>query len=161
MQFDIPLREPLVPGPEPDLGAVPAGRPGGRPWTYTPPVTFDQPLDIDLRGRHRRHQSATAPACIPTWPRLPTVAEPTAPSAANPLHPLALPLLRPQQVIMLGRPTLHRPVSSLLADPALPVYALTTGPRWPDVSGNSQATGTRAVTTGDPEPGAGCTAARR
>jgi 2-succinyl-5-enolpyruvyl-6-hydroxy-3-cyclohexene-1-carboxylate synthase len=41
-------------------------------------------------------------------------------------------------------------VSSLLADPSVPVYALTTGPRWPDVSGNSQATGTRAVTTGEP-----------
>jgi 2-succinyl-5-enolpyruvyl-6-hydroxy-3-cyclohexene-1-carboxylate synthase len=83
---------------------------------------------------------------------LPTVAEPTAPPAANPLHPLALPLLRPQQVIMLGRPTLHRPVSALLADPSVPVYALTTGPRWPDVSGNSQATGTRAATTGEPNP---------
>lgn len=53
---------------------------------------------------------------------------------------------------MLGRPTLHRPVSTLLADPQVPVYALTTGPRWPDVSGNSQATGTRAVTTGTPNP---------
>ena len=53
---------------------------------------------------------------------------------------------------MLGRPTLHRPVSALLADPQVPVYALTTGPRWPDVSGNSQATGTRAVTTGTPDP---------
>ena len=83
---------------------------------------------------------------------MPTVAEPTAPAPANPLHPLALPLLRPQQVIMLGRPTLHRPVSALLADPKVPVYALTTGPRWPDVSGNSQATGTRAVTTGTPNP---------
>ena len=88
----------------------------------------------------------------PTLAALPTVAEPTAPPAANPLHPLALPLLRPQQVIMLGRPTLHRPVSTLLADPSVPVYALTTGPRWPDVSGNSQATGTRAVTTGEPNP---------
>ena len=53
---------------------------------------------------------------------------------------------------MLGRPTLHRPVSALLADSSVPVYALTTGPRWPDVSGNSQATGTRAVTTGEPNP---------
>jgi 2-succinyl-5-enolpyruvyl-6-hydroxy-3-cyclohexene-1-carboxylate synthase len=55
-------------------------------------------------------------------------------------------------VIMLGRPTLHRPVSALLADPSVPVYALTTGPRWPDVSGNSAATGTRAVTAGEPNP---------
>ncbi|EUA52377.1 2-succinyl-5-enolpyruvyl-6-hydroxy-3-cyclohexene-1-carboxylate synthase domain protein [Mycobacterium xenopi 4042] len=43
-------------------------------------------------------------------------------------------------------------MEALLADPSVPVYALTTGPRWPDVSGNSQATGTRAVTTGTPNP---------
>jgi 2-succinyl-5-enolpyruvyl-6-hydroxy-3-cyclohexene-1-carboxylate synthase len=152
VQFDIPLREPLVPDPEPDLGAVPAGRPDGRPWTYTPPVTFDQPLDIDL-SRDTVVISGHGAGAQPNLAALPTVAEPTAPHAANPLHPLALPLLRPQQVIMLGRPTLHRTVSSLLADPAVPVFALTTGPRWPDVSGNSQATGTRAVTTGEPSDG--------
>jgi len=149
VHFDIPLREPLVPDLEP--GPIPPGRPDGRPWTYTPKVSFDQPLDIDLSrdtvviaGHGAGEQSELAV--------LPTVAEPTAPAAANPLHPLALPRLRPQQVIMLGRPTLHRQVSTLLADPAVPVYALTTGPRWPDVSGNSQATGTRAVTTGTPSP---------
>jgi 2-succinyl-5-enolpyruvyl-6-hydroxy-3-cyclohexene-1-carboxylate synthase len=151
VQFDIPLREPLVPDPEPHGAVTPPGRPDGKPWTYTPPVTFDQPLDIDLTpdtvviaGHGAGVQSNLA--------HLPTVAEPTAPAPANPLHPLALPLLRPKQVIMLGRPTLHRPVSALLADPQVPVYALTTGPRWPDVSGNSQATGTRAVTTGTPHP---------
>jgi 2-succinyl-5-enolpyruvyl-6-hydroxy-3-cyclohexene-1-carboxylate synthase len=149
VQFDIPLREPLVPGTDP--GPIPPGRPGGKPWTYSPQVSFDQPLDVDLSldtvviaGHGAGEQPALA--------ALPTVAEPTAPPAANPLHPLALPLLRPQQVIMLGRPTLHRPVSALLADPSVPVYALTTGPRWPDVSGNSQATGTRAVTAGEPSP---------
>jgi 2-succinyl-5-enolpyruvyl-6-hydroxy-3-cyclohexene-1-carboxylate synthase len=149
VQFDIPLREPLVPDRDP--GPIPSGRPGGKPWTYSPQVSFDQPLDVNLSldtvviaghgaGEH------------PNLAALPTVAEPTAPAADNPLHPLVLPLLRPQQVIMLGRPTLHRPVSALLADPAVPVYALTTGPRWPDVSGNSQATGTRVVATGEPNP---------
>jgi 2-succinyl-5-enolpyruvyl-6-hydroxy-3-cyclohexene-1-carboxylate synthase len=149
VHFDIPLREPLVPDPDP--GPTPQGRPDGKPWTYTPQVSFDQPLDVDLNldtvviaGHGAGEQ--------PELAALPTVAEPTAPPAANPLHPLALPLLRPQQVIMLGRPTLHRPVSALLADPSVPVYALTTGPRWPDVSGNSQATGTRAVTSGEPNP---------
>jgi 2-succinyl-5-enolpyruvyl-6-hydroxy-3-cyclohexene-1-carboxylate synthase len=153
VQFDIPLREPLVPDPESDpVGPyVPAGRPGGKPWTYTPPVTFDQPLDIDL-APDTVVIAGHGAGVHPNLAGLPTVAEPTAPPAANPLHPFALRLLRPQQVIMLGRPTLHRPVSSLLADPVVPVYALTTGPRWPDVSGNSQATGTRAVTTGEPNP---------
>jgi 2-succinyl-5-enolpyruvyl-6-hydroxy-3-cyclohexene-1-carboxylate synthase len=147
VHFDIPLREPLVPDSDP--GPAPQGRPGGKPWTYTPQVSFDQPLDIDL-GPDTIVIAGHGAGEQPTLAALPTVAEPTAPPAANPLHPLALPMLRPQQVIMLGRPTLHRPVSTLLADPSVPVYALTTGPRWPDVSGNSQATGTRAVTTGEP-----------
>ncbi len=151
VQFDIPLGEPLVPEPDSDPGEFPPGRPDGSPWTLTPPVTFDQPLRIDLTpdtvviaghgaGEH------------PDLALLPTVAEPTAPPPDNPLHPLALLKLRPRQVIMLGRPTLHRTVSALLADPGVAVYALTTGPRWPDVSGNSTATGTRADTVGRPDP---------
>ena len=151
VQFDIPLREPLVPDPEPAGGEIPPGRSGGKPWTYTPPVAFDQPLEIDLTPDTVVIAGHGA-GVHPNLAGLPTVAEPTAPHAANPLHPLALPLLRPRQVIMLGRPTLHRTVSTLLADPAVPVYALTTGPRWPDVSGNSQATGTRAETVGVPDP---------
>jgi 2-succinyl-5-enolpyruvyl-6-hydroxy-3-cyclohexene-1-carboxylate synthase len=152
VQFDIPLREPLVPDVEdPATAYAPEGRPNGKPWTHTPPVTFDQPLDIDLTPDTVVIAGHGA-GVHPNLAALPTVAEPTAPPAENPLHPFALRLLRPQQVIMLGRPTLHRPVSSLLADPSVPVYALTTGPRWPDVSGNSQATGTRAVTTGEPNP---------
>jgi 2-succinyl-5-enolpyruvyl-6-hydroxy-3-cyclohexene-1-carboxylate synthase len=154
VHFDIPLREPLVPNPESDahVGEAPPGRPDGAPWTYTPEVTFDQPLDIDLH-RDTVVIAGHGAGAHPNLAMLPTVAEPTAPSPDNPLHPLALPLLHPQQVIMLGRPTLHRAVEALLADPAVPVFALTTGPRWPDVSGNSQATGTRAVTTGSPGEG--------
>ncbi|WP_024442602.1 MULTISPECIES: 2-succinyl-5-enolpyruvyl-6-hydroxy-3-cyclohexene-1-carboxylic-acid synthase [unclassified Mycobacterium] len=153
VQFDIPLREPLVPDPDSGTGTGtgPPGRPHGRPWTLTPPVSFDQPLDIDLSADTVVIAGHGA-GPHPNLAALPTVAEPTAPMPENPLHPLALPLLRPQQVIMAGRPTLHRPVSALLADPSVPVYALTTGPRWPDVSGNSQATGTRAVTSGEPDP---------
>jgi 2-succinyl-5-enolpyruvyl-6-hydroxy-3-cyclohexene-1-carboxylate synthase len=151
VQFDIPLREPLVPDVE-DLATVyaPEGRPDGKPWTYTPAVSFDQPLDIDLTPDTVVIAGHGA-GVHPNLAQLPTVAEPTAPPAANPLHPYAVRLIHPQQVIMLGRPTLHRPVSQLLADSSIPVYALTTGPRWPDVSGNSMATGTRAVTTGAPK----------
>lgn len=153
VQFDIPLREPLVPdADDPGDGAFPPGRPDGRPWTYTPAVTFDQPLDVDLTADTVVIAGHGA-GVHPNLARLPTVAEPTAPPPANPLHPMALTLVQPRQVIMLGRPTLHRPVSNLLADPSIPVIALTTGPRWPDVSGNSMATGTRAVTSGTPDPG--------
>jgi 2-succinyl-5-enolpyruvyl-6-hydroxy-3-cyclohexene-1-carboxylate synthase len=158
VQFDIPLREPLVPDPEdrglgldPDQDSGFLGRPVERPWTFSPPASFDQPLRIDLTPDTVVIAGHGA-GVQPNLAALPTVAEPTAPHPANPLHPLALPLLRPRQVIMLGRPTLHRPVSALLADAAVPVYALTTGPRWPDVSGNSQATGTRAEINGSPDP---------
>lgn len=152
VHFDIPLREPLVPDVDaPGDDDTPPGRPDGMPWTYTPPVTFDQPLDIDVTADTVVIAGHGAGA-HPNLAHLPTVAEPTAPPPANPLHPLALASVTPRQVIMLGRPTLHRGVSALLADPAVPVYALTTGPRWPDVSGNSQATGTRAVLHGTSDP---------
>src|SRR6201747_1718039 len=122
VHFDIPLREPLVPDQEHLNAPAPPGRPDGRPWTYTPPVSFDQPLEIDVTpdtvviAGHGAGVHANLAD-------LPTVAEPTAPPATNALHPLALPLLRPAQVIMLGRPTLHRPVSTLLADHKLTAYA--------------------------------------
>jgi len=152
VQFDIPLREPLVPEVDSPPGDFPPGRPDGRPWTYTPPVTFDQPLEIDLTADTVVIAGHGAGA-HPNLEHLPTVAEPTAPHVRTPLHPWALNLVRPAQVIMAGRPTLHRPVSALLADPAVSVYALTTGPRWPDISGNSAATGTRAEVRGVADPG--------
>ncbi len=151
VQFDIPLREPLVPEPDSSPDDFPPGRPDGRPWTYTPPVNFDEPLPIDLTPDTVVIAGHGA-GVHPNLAHLPTVAEPTAPHPLTPLHPLALTGLRPRQVIMVGRPTLHRPISSLLADPSIPVYALTTGPRWPDVSGNSTATGTRAQTFGSADP---------
>ncbi|MFB8005464.1 2-succinyl-5-enolpyruvyl-6-hydroxy-3-cyclohexene-1-carboxylic-acid synthase [Nocardia sp. NPDC056000] len=150
VHFDIPLREPLVP----DMAAgdpLPLGRDGDKPWTATQYATLDVPLDIDLSldtvvisGHGAGHR--------PELAALPTVAEPTAPMHGPALHPLALGLLKPKQAIITGRPTLHRQVSKVLADPEVTVFALTTGPRWPDVSGNVVGTGTRAVTTGAPRP---------
>ncbi|PRC48900.1 2-succinyl-5-enolpyruvyl-6-hydroxy-3-cyclohexene-1-carboxylic-acid synthase, partial [Mycobacterium sp. ITM-2017-0098] len=93
VQFDIPLREPLVPGAD-RAPYAPEGRPDGRSWTHTPPVTFDQPVDIDLTPDTvviAGHGAGTHPNLA----HLPTVAEPTAPYAQTPLHPLALRLIRP------------------------------------------------------------------
>jgi 2-succinyl-5-enolpyruvyl-6-hydroxy-3-cyclohexene-1-carboxylate synthase len=147
VQFDVPLREPLVPG-DPHPADV-QGRPDGGPWTVASVATLDVPLPVDLRpdtvviSGHGAGEN-------PELAALPTVAEPTAPIPDNPLHPWALPLLAPKQAIICGRPTLHREVSALLADPEVTVYAVTTGPRWPDVSGNVVATGTRVVAVGAP-----------
>ncbi|GAB3131975.1 2-succinyl-5-enolpyruvyl-6-hydroxy-3-cyclohexene-1-carboxylic-acid synthase [Tsukamurella serpentis] len=153
VQFDIPLREPLVPDdPSPELVR---GRPDGGPWTVAPVATLDVPLPIDLTPDTvvvSGHGAGENPALA----GLPTVAEPTSPQAAGAaqqlLHPWALPSLKPRQAIICGRPTLHREVSALLADPEVTVYAVTTGPRWPDVSGNVAATGTRVVPVGEPDP---------
>lgn len=152
VQFDIPLREPLVPDPDEvgdeDLGSF-AGRPGGLPWTQAPVGRLDVPLPIDL-SLDTVVVSGHGSGAHPALAGVPTVAEPTAPHPATPLHPLALDSIRPQQAIICGRPTLHRGVSRLLADPEVRVYALTTGPRWPDVSGNVYATGTRIEAVGEP-----------
>ncbi|WP_067468906.1 2-succinyl-5-enolpyruvyl-6-hydroxy-3-cyclohexene-1-carboxylic-acid synthase [Nocardia amamiensis] len=148
VHFDVPLREPLVPDPVPNE-SVPPGRVGECAWTETQYATLDVPLDLDL-SPDTVVISGHGAGLRPELAALPTVAEPTAPMHGPPLHPLALPLLRPRQAIITGRPTLHRQVSKVLADPDVRVYALTTGPRWPDVSGNVVGTGTRAVTTGEP-----------
>ncbi|QIS16034.1 2-succinyl-5-enolpyruvyl-6-hydroxy-3-cyclohexene-1-carboxylic-acid synthase [Nocardia arthritidis] len=150
VHFDIPLREPLVPDIAPGE-AVPTGRTGDRAWTETRYATLDVPLDLDL-SPDTVVISGHGAGLRPELADLPTVAEPTAPMHGPALHPLALPLLRPRQAIITGRPTLHRQVAKVLADPEVMVYALTTGPRWPDVSGNVLGTGTRAVTTGAPRP---------
>lgn len=150
VHFDIPLREPLVPDSLEGENA-PTGRGIERPWTATQYATLDVPLDIDL-GADTVVISGHGAGLHTELAALPTVAEPTAPAHGPALHPLALPLLEPRQAIITGRPTLHRQVSRVLADPEVTVYALTTGPRWPDVSGNVVGTGTRAVTTGTPDP---------
>ncbi|WP_188828843.1 2-succinyl-5-enolpyruvyl-6-hydroxy-3-cyclohexene-1-carboxylic-acid synthase [Nocardia camponoti] len=147
VQFDIPLREPLVPSL--DEAPLPAGRPDDRAWTATQYATLDVPLDIDLTP-DTVVISGHGARLLPELSALPTVAEPTAPLHGPALHPLALSLLKPKQAIITGRPTLHRQVSRVLADPDVTVFALTTGPRWPDVSGNVVGTGTRAVTSGAP-----------
>ena len=78
----------------PGMPYAPQGRPGGRPWTYTPPVTFDQPVDIDL-APDTVVIAGHGAGVHPNLAALPTVAEPTAPPAENPLHPFALRLAPP------------------------------------------------------------------
>ena len=148
VHFDIPLREPLVPDLS-DTTPAPAGRPDGAAWTTTQYASLDVPVDLDLTP-DTVVISGHGAAYRPELAHLPTVAEPTAPLHGPAVNPLALPALAPRQAVITGRPTLHRPVSALLANPDVDVVALTTGPRWPDVSGNVVATGTRAVVTGVP-----------
>ncbi|AZA14455.1 2-succinyl-5-enolpyruvyl-6-hydroxy-3-cyclohexene-1-carboxylic-acid synthase [Corynebacterium choanae] len=71
---------------------------------------------------------------------LPTIAEPTATAPEHPVHPLAAPYfastpisdgehtinLAPEVIVVVGRPTLHRPVMALIAEHTIPVVVVTS-----------------------------------
>jgi len=167
VHLNVPLREPLVPGgvlrapsdspAPPDWPPALRGRPGGLPWTAVPaalPVQAEVKLELG-----RRILVVAGHGAPPAPPGLPLVAEPTAPDwpdglAAGPwlLGSPVLEQLRPEQVLVLGRPTLHRPVQRLLADPTLAVTVLTDRPEWADVAGTAGAVGTALRCTGSPDP---------
>ncbi|GAA2565534.1 2-succinyl-5-enolpyruvyl-6-hydroxy-3-cyclohexene- 1-carboxylic-acid synthase [Pseudonocardia hydrocarbonoxydans] len=140
VHLNVPFPEPLVPtGPD-----APAGRPGGAPWTAVAPVRHTaDPLPLD----------PAAPTLVvagPGAPALPGVAAPVVAEPSSLAWPHALragpwllndPALRPAQVVVAGRPTLHRAVARLLADPAVAVYALAGDGPWTDVPGTVRAVG--------------------
>ncbi|MDD7938176.1 2-succinyl-5-enolpyruvyl-6-hydroxy-3-cyclohexene-1-carboxylic-acid synthase [Actinomycetospora lutea] len=173
VQLNVPLREPLLdpaddaPGePDPTL----AGRADAAPWTRTiaaPPTSVLAPLPLRA-GARTLVVAGYGGAAVPAGTRLPegvpVIAEPTSPlwsdaQGGRVLHagtwvlPAALDGLRddlrPEQVVVLGRPTLHRSISRLLADPgievlAVPAIAPTGGrprPGWTDVAGAVSAVG--------------------
>jgi 2-succinyl-5-enolpyruvyl-6-hydroxy-3-cyclohexene-1-carboxylate synthase len=132
----------------------PVGRPG-RPWTaVATPRVVAAPLPLD----------PTAPTLVIAGPGappldvgVPVVAEPSSapwPGAVR-TGPwlLGTPSLTPTQVVVAGRPTLHRAVARLLADPAVAVYALADerGLPWTDVVGSVRAVGAMPPLRPDPE----------
>ncbi|MDQ3886442.1 MAG: 2-succinyl-5-enolpyruvyl-6-hydroxy-3-cyclohexene-1-carboxylic-acid synthase [Actinomycetota bacterium] len=153
VHLNVPLAEPLVASADSYRESL-TGRAGGGPWTVLPAAARPAlPVEVDL-GRHTLvvagHGAGPAPA------GLPLVAEPTAACwpdalAAGPWL-LGAGVLRPEQVVVLGRPTLHRPVARLLADPAVMVTVVTSDPQWTDVAGTASAVGTTLETVGGPDP---------
>lgn len=84
---------------------------------------------------------------VPGLEDVPTIAEPTAPTPYHPVHPLAAEILAPlvEQVIVVGHPTLHRPVMALV-DTAITLTRTDTA-----TNPTGQATvATRVRTTGAP-----------
>ncbi|WP_052317293.1 2-succinyl-5-enolpyruvyl-6-hydroxy-3-cyclohexene-1-carboxylic-acid synthase [Corynebacterium terpenotabidum] len=136
----------------------------------TPTVTVDlghRTLVIvgDVRDR------TWATEVLDTLADVPTIAEPTAPAPGTPVHPAAAGLfsgsigsdsaadraadrsdtaqLRPEQIILVGRPTLHRSVSRLLADPKIRVVALTDRDVIPDVAHTVREWGRSVILAGE------------
>jgi 2-succinyl-5-enolpyruvyl-6-hydroxy-3-cyclohexene-1-carboxylate synthase len=145
VHLNLPFVEPLVPD-----GRAPAGR--GGPWTAVEPLTHTAPpLPLDSSAPTLVIAGHGSPALdVP----VPVVAEPS--SAAWPKSVrtgpwlLERPDLRPRQVVVAGRPTLHRPVQRLLADPRIAVFALADGSPWTDVAGTVRAVGGLPALEPDP-----------
>lgn len=86
---------------------------------------------------------------VPGLEDVPTIAEPSAPAPYHPVHPLAAQIfahkeIKPEHIVVVGHPTLHRAVLSLLAD--VPVTVLT---KTDTITGNPQAVGSRVKVTGE------------
>ena len=151
VQVNIPFREPLVPTFEPHWPESLDGRPDGLRWTTSAaPVTMagsrvDFPLPARTlmvfgSGRTDRARAAAAVAASAGWP---AIAEPSSQAAAlaggaSVLRCGALLLaagqlpesLRPEAVVVIGRPTLSRGVRGLMG--RAPVYGIGDHPQWTD-----------------------------
>ena len=135
--------------------AWPVGRDAGGPWTAVPAARLAaQPLPLDPTATTL---VIAGPGATPLDVGVPVIAEPS--SAAWPTAVrtgpwlLGTPSLAPTQVVVAGRPTLHRAVARLLADPAAAVYALADerGLPWTDVAGSVRAVGALPPLRPDPD----------
>ncbi|MGY1884425.1 2-succinyl-5-enolpyruvyl-6-hydroxy-3-cyclohexene-1-carboxylic-acid synthase [Blastococcus sp. SYSU DS0753] len=165
VQLNLALREPLLPDEElpAELAAPWAGRPGGAPWTVAEP-------SAGWAARARRLPRRTlviagdgplhgAPGLAEgsAWP---VVAEPSSGLWGRPGSvrggvlalgaPGWLAAHRPERVLVVGRPTLSRPVGALLADPAVTVETVSASPRWAD-AGRSSSHVARLFAGADPD----------
>ena len=167
VHLNLPFREPLLPDDDAaGLDGPWAGRPDGAPWTTAVPgpdvlrpapapgggrtlvVVGDGPVAAAVRAAER------ADGC--GWP---LIAEPSSGSwgRSGTLRSGALLLgaadwlagHRPDRVVVVGRPTLSRPVSALLADPAVRVETVSAFPRWADAGRTSAQVG-REIAGGAP-----------
>ncbi|PRY52100.1 2-succinyl-5-enolpyruvyl-6-hydroxy-3-cyclohexene-1-carboxylate synthase [Geodermatophilus tzadiensis] len=165
VHLDLPFREPLLPDGEPgELTGPWAGRPGGAPWTAgSPAPVVSAPVGAGPRTLVVAGDGPTAVgrawadgARAAGWP---VVAEPSGGAwSGGGVRGGALLLgaagwldaHRPERVVVVGRPTLSRPVSALLADPRVRVETVAVAPRWPDAGRTSA-----AVDRAAPPAGAG------
>jgi 2-succinyl-5-enolpyruvyl-6-hydroxy-3-cyclohexene-1-carboxylate synthase len=163
VHLNLPLREPLLPddrGPA-ELTGPWAGRPGGAPWTDGAVPRVPPPADAGPAGTlvvvgdapPALGRAAAELARERNWP---VVAEPSSGAWSGSVRggalllgaPAWLAAHRPERVLVVGRPTLSRPVSALLADPGVRVETVAAAPRWADAGRSTAAVG--ALPSGGP-----------
>jgi len=164
VHLNLALREPLVPDLDPDWPEPLDGRAGGLPWVavrtaLTAPAAADdgpaRTLVVVGDAPPTEGAAAVRLAQARGWPVL---SEPSGHARSGPnavpggalllATPGFLDRLRPDRVLVVGRPTLARPVHELLTDPAVDVHVVSPGPRYPDAARTA-----RVVLAAVPEPG--------
>ncbi|WP_299952461.1 2-succinyl-5-enolpyruvyl-6-hydroxy-3-cyclohexene-1-carboxylic-acid synthase [uncultured Modestobacter sp.] len=192
VHLNLALREPLMPtdaapGTRPALPAGEfAGRPDGAPWTTavtdgsgrrSAPLTGAGPAGSArtlLVAGDAPSAVGRAAAVVADQRGWPVLAEPSSGAwgAAGALRGPSLLLgaadwlaaHRPDRVVVVGRPTLSRPVNALLGDPAVSVETYGPTPRWADPGRGSTVVGSAQLDPGlalrevGPRPAAGSVA---
>ncbi|MBC6762298.1 2-succinyl-5-enolpyruvyl-6-hydroxy-3-cyclohexene-1-carboxylic-acid synthase [Corynebacterium amycolatum] len=177
--LNVRFVEPLVPGDD-SVADIPEGRADGGPWTTiaptnsnnvgaaaiaansapTSPANAASTATIDISRRTLVIAGSNAPH-LPELEDLPTIAEPNAYAPAHPVHPLAagtFAQIPPEQIVLVGRPTLHRGISKLLANPDIELTVVSDaenhgfGVEFPDVTANARAVVKHVQTMGDQDP---------
>lgn len=178
--LNVRFVEPLVPDDD-SVADIPEGRADGGPWTTiaptnsnnvgaaaiaahsataTSPANTASTATIDISRRTLVIAGSNAPH-LPELEDLPTIAEPNAYAPAHPVHPLAagtFAQIPPEQIVLVGRPTLHRGISKLLANPDIELTVVSDaenhgfGVEFPDVTANARAVVKHVQTVGEQDP---------
>ncbi|WP_373456742.1 2-succinyl-5-enolpyruvyl-6-hydroxy-3-cyclohexene-1-carboxylic-acid synthase [Corynebacterium amycolatum] len=172
--LNVRFVEPLVPDDD-SVADIPEGRADGGPWTtiaptnsnnvgaaaiVTGPANAASTATIDISRRTLVIAGSNA-SHLPELEDLPTIAEPNAYAPAHPVHPLAagtFAQILPEQIVLVGRPTLHRGISKLLANPDIELTVVSEaenhgfGVEFPDVTANARAVVRHVQTVGEQDP---------
>lgn len=172
--LNVRFVEPLVPDDD-SVADIPEGRADGGPWTTiaptnsnnvgaaataTIPANSASTATIDISRRTLVIAGSNA-SHLPALEDLPTIAEPNAYAPAHPVHPLAagtFAQIPPEQIVLVGRPTLHRGISKLLANPDIELTVVSEaenhgfGVEFPDVTANARAVVKHVQTVGEQDP---------
>lgn len=147
VHLNLALREPLVPDGDPAWVEPLDGRPGGQPWTGVAPRPGPEGDQDDGPARTLVVVGDAPPSLGDAAVRLaeargwPVLSEPSGNARCGPAAVPAGALLlrgpgwerlRPERVLVVGRPTLSRPVQAALRDPRVRVDVVTATARWAD-----------------------------
>lgn len=160
VHVNVPLDVPLVAPEEPPA----AGEASPAPRRPVAPAVDRGSVKLDL-SRDTLVVAGDEAWDVEGLEDVPTIAEPSAPAPAEPVHPLAAGIFRrgsigagerslttrPEQLVVVGHPTLHRDVLALMADPGIDVTVLSRTGTVTDPEGNAARNATRVEATGSPE----------